>query len=64
MNARGIAVATNLTIAACVLMFTIVVHSGRAGGLALPVFIAVVVLVATAGVVTALRVGRRRPRER
>jgi hypothetical protein len=45
-------------------MFTIVVHSGRAGGLALPVFIAVVVLVATAGVVTALRVGRRRPRER
>ena len=60
MNARSIAVATDLTIAACILMFTVVAHSGHGGGLALFIFIALVLAVAAVGLTAALRVQRSR----
>lgn len=64
MNARGIVVVTLLLLAVCIFMFAVVLHSGHAGALALPVVIATGVVIATIGTVLALRAERRRPRER
>lgn len=60
MKARRTAVLTVLWTAACVFMLGVVLRSGGAAGWALPVFLAAVLVVTTAGLVSLARVRRGR----
>ena len=64
MKSRRIAVATILSMAACVFLLSVVLASGRGRGWALPAYLAVVAVVLTVGLVAALRAERGRTRGR
>ncbi len=64
MNARQVAVLTVLSMAARVLVFSVVLEVRGASTSALPVFLAFVAVVATLGLVSVMRLLRGRERGR